>query len=130
MPERSALRNADKDWITSGLSVLGALGTVVGVLGWLLRDFLILLAFVAGAGWALCISLLVLQRRAEREGERRETEIADLRLQVSEWKSVATKDSETLNAVVTRRYDPPRVRPRRIAASDAIDMDDGGEHED
>lgn len=112
------------NWITSGLLVMGALGTFVAIGSWLAEDPLVLLAFVAGGGWLLVLPLLVMNRRDAREKhdlraeaaeaiEKRETEIRDLRQQVSEWRTVATQDSESLNRFVNSAVAMPRVVPRR-----------------
>ncbi|MBN8180074.1 hypothetical protein [Roseibium aggregatum] len=112
----------EESWITNALLVLGALGTLVGIGGWLLKDLLLLVSFVAGAGWALSIPLLVMLRRSWRELRARETEVADIRRQAEEWRTVATQDSKTLERVVAKAMEPPYVMPRRAHPHEAPDV--------
>ena len=117
-------------WLERGVLAFGAVGTVVGVGTWLGAEFVALLAFVAGGGWALCVALMVLLARtysqaaaAEREwdGKQREFEvrIADLRDEVAEWRTVARNDSETLRRVVEKAIVPVdgQKRPHAIRRS-------------
>ncbi|MFC4352993.1 hypothetical protein ACFOW6_15690 [Fodinicurvata halophila] len=111
-------------WITYGLMVFGALGTFVAIGGWLTQDLVLLLAFVAGGGWLLSIPLLVMGRRNARDLEKKNTEIEDLRLQLSEWRTVAIQDSDTLNRLAARAIEMPRVQPRRRQPEDQPELDD------
>ncbi|WEX77973.1 hypothetical protein PYH37_002817 [Sinorhizobium numidicum] len=117
-------KSIDEDWVKNGLLVFGALGTLVGIGGWLTQDLTLLLAFVAGAGWTLAVPLLVIVGRNSRElsdlrreiattREASEAEARDLRQQISEWRTIATQDSESLNRFVSRAVEMPIVHPRR-----------------
>lgn len=121
---------SEDGWITNGLLVFGALGTLVGIGSVLTKDLTVLLAFTAGGGWLLAIPLLVIIQRNSREQrqlkldiaklrETTETEARDLRQQISEWRTVATLDSERLNRFVAKAVEMPQVLPRRSQQNDA-----------
>lgn len=129
---------SDEGWINNGLLVLGALGTFVGIGSWLTQDVLLLLAFVAGAGWMLAIPLLVIIRYKSNDlaqthnelkslREDSETEARDLRQQISEWRTIATQDSESLNRFVSRAIEMPVVQPRRPAAPIVVPQAEGSD---
>jgi hypothetical protein len=117
------------DWIKTGLTVFGALGALVGILTFLTSDFLVLLAFLAGGGWLLSIPLMVIIRRNGYERaalrqelttlrENSETDTRDLRQQITEWRTIAMQDSESLNRFVARAIEMPHVVPRRAPNQD------------
>lgn len=117
-------KSPDEGWIANGLLVFGALGALVGIGSLLTRDLTVLLAFVAGGGWLLAIPLMVIIRRNSRELKTlrqeldtlrttSETDARDLRQQISEWRTIATQDSDSLNRFVTRAIEMPHVVPRR-----------------
>lgn len=129
---------SDEGWVNNGLLVLGALGTFVGIGSWLTQDALLLLAFVAGAGWMLAIPLLVIIRYKSNDlaqtqtdlkslREASETEARDLRQQISEWRTIATQDSESLNRFVSRAIEMPVVQPRRSAAPVVVPEAEGSD---
>lgn len=101
------------EWINTGLLVLGGLGTISAVATWLSKDLTVVLAFTAGGGWLLSIPLLIMVRRASQEMDDLKTEIRDLRQQAGEWRGVAIRDSESLNTLITRAVELPRVAARR-----------------
>ena len=117
-------KSPDEGWIANGLLVFGALGTLVGIGTVLTKDLTVLLAFVAGGGWLLAIPLMVIIRRNSRElaslrqelddlRVTSETDASDLRQQISEWRTIATQDSDSLNRFVARAVEMPHVVPRR-----------------
>jgi hypothetical protein len=116
-------KNVREDWLANGLLVFGALGTVVGIGGWLTQDLTLLLAFVAGGGWLLSIPLLVIVRKTSAElsdlRHQSETEVIDLRQQIAEWRTIATQDSDSLNRFVARAVEMPTVLPRRPQHAEA-----------
>lgn len=123
-------KSPDEGWITNGLLVFGALGTLVGIGSLLTKDLTVLLAFVAGGGWLLAIPLMVIIRRNSREMKNlseeldtlrttSETEARDLRQQISEWRTIATQDSDSLNRFVARAVEMPHVMPRRAPIHEA-----------
>lgn len=103
----------DDEWIRNGLIVLGGLGSLVAVGGFLLQDLVLLLAFVAGAGWVLSIALLVMVRRTTDELKNKETDLNEYRRQVGEWKTQAQNTSDSLTRFVAHAFEMPRVQPRR-----------------
>lgn len=124
-------------WVSFGLAVLGGLGSLVGIAALFTKDLLILLAFVAGTGWILAIPLLVMIRReaqmtedlrAELQSVRGEkaAEAEELRRQISEWRTIATQDSDSLNRFVSRAVEMPTVQPRRPAVHVAATQEAGG----
>ncbi len=123
-------KSPDEGWITNGLLVFGALGTLVGIGSLLTRELTVLLAFVAGGGWLLAIPLMVIIRRNSRElkslrqeldtlRKTSETDARDLRQQISEWRTIATQDSDSLNRFVARAVEMPQVVPRRAQPHEA-----------
>jgi hypothetical protein len=98
-------------WIETGLVAFGAVGTIVGIGTWFNARFDLLLAFVAGAGWALVIALLVLQRRERGRRQQLLAEIQDKKEQSAELRVIAMNDSQSLNTFVARGIEPPK-RPR------------------
>lgn len=111
-------------WINTGLLVLGAFGTVAAVASWLSEDRTVLFAFLAGGGWLLSIPLLVMVRRTSHEADDLKTEVKDLRQQIGEWRVVAQRDSESLNTLIVRAVEVPRVAARRHT-SPQIDPQEG-----
>lgn len=114
-------------WISYGLAVVGGLGSLVGIAALFTKDLVVLLAFVAGTGWVLAIPLLVMIRRETRLAdnlkadvqalrEEKDAEAGDLRRQISEWRTIATQDSDSLNRFVSRAVEMPVVQPRRPSA--------------
>ena len=121
----SETKKPDERWVEYGLTAFGAVGTILGLGTWLGARFDILLAFVAGGGWAFVIALLVLGARTRKEINRLEIEVTDLRRQTQEWRSIALNDSTTLNNFVMRAFPEPRARARQMPAarvSDEIDQ--------
>ncbi len=115
---------ASEGWVTYGFMVLGGLGSLVGIATIFTKDLVTLLAFIAGTGWALAIPLLVIIKknsetvddlRADLKGVRdaKDVECGDLRQQISEWRTIATQDSDSLNRFVSRAVEIPTVQPRR-----------------
>lgn len=101
------------EWISAGLLVIGGLGSVIALLSWLAKDLTVILAFTAGAGWMLSIPLLVMLRRANTNTDELKTELKDYQQQIGEWRAVATRDSESLNTLIVRAVEVPRVVTRR-----------------
>ena len=126
-------------WFNSALLVLGALGTVSAILSWLFRDMTVILAFVAGGGWLISITLLMMLAEKRRENadlrkkaaaleEARDGNLAEFTRQLSEWRAVATNNSETLNVFASVAFGTPRAI-RRKAVTPVIKMEPTNEQE-
>lgn len=89
--------------------VYGLAGLLLAAVSWWTTRFEVVLGFLAGGGWVLVTALFYiladLRRQMsalEEQLARRDDEIADMKLQIQEWRSVATADSDTLNKFVSR----------------------------
>jgi len=115
---------ASEGWVTYGFMVLGGLGSLVAIATIFTKELVTLLAFIAGTGWVLAIPLLVIIKKnsatiedlrtdLKAVREAKDVECSDLRQQISEWRTIATQDSESLNRFVSRAVEIPAVQPRR-----------------
>lgn len=110
----------ERQLLEYGNLVYGIVGLLLAAVSYWTTRFEVVLGFIAGGGWALVTALFMfladLRRQItalEAEVQRRDDEIADLKLQTKEWRSVATADSDTLNKFVSKALPPVAAVARK-----------------
>ena len=119
------MKNISTDrWMEIGLVVFGAIGTIIGVGTWFGARFEILLAFVAGAGWAIVVPLLIILRRERLIIESMLSEIQEQKSASAEIRSILAKDSDSLNTIIMRSIQTVRPRARAVPAASEVATSD------
>ena len=104
-----------------GNLVYGVVGLIVLFVSYWTTKFEVILGFMAGAGWILVTALLgiiqMLRRtisKLEAQADLRETEIADVRASLAEWRGVAQNDSTTLKRFVEKAFPVEQMDSRGV----------------
>lgn len=111
--------------------VVGGVGSAIGVAAIFIKDTTVLVAIAAGAGWALCLALFVMNARERRRIRQLESELgaqkrtstkevqflrADLeitRKQAGDWSAAASNVSEASLTALRMVPAPPNPPPRQ-----------------
>ena len=104
-------------WIGAFVTVIGAVGSVIGAVYLFFPDAVIALAVGAGFGWALVVALFVMNGINRTRVAALEVDLAEARRQAENWSAAAADASAASRAVAElfkpQTLPPPPRKPRR-----------------